>query len=214
MATDAPGRLTRRRRAELLRAVYVIVNENARTIELARAVLAAGVRIVQYRAKTGMSVEKLRALRALTRERDALLILNDDWRAAIEFDCDGVHLGPDDAGFDSVASVRAALPERLIGISCGTMGEARAAGDADYLGVGSIFATGSKDDAGAPIGLAGLQAIAACTTLPIAAVGGLTAATIPAVRRNGAAMAAVISAVAAAPEPQRAALDLIKAWQL
>jgi thiamine-phosphate pyrophosphorylase len=213
MAADAPARLTRRERAELLRAVYVIVNENARTIELARAALAAGVRIVQYRAKAGVSPTTLRALRALTRERDALLIVNDNWRAAIEFDCDGVHLGPGDAGFDSVASVRAALPERLIGISSGTVLEARNAGDADYLGVGSVFATGSKDDAGEPIGLAGLQAIAVSTSLPVAAVGGLTAASLPAVRRSGAAMAAVISAVSAAADPQRAARDLIEAWQ-
>jgi thiamine-phosphate pyrophosphorylase len=214
MATDAPARLTRRRRAELLRAIYVIVNEDVRAIELARAVLDAGVRVLQYRAKNGVCATRLRALRGLTRERDALLILNDDWHAAIEFDCDGVHLGPEDAGFESVASVRAALPERLIGLSCGTIAEATEAGDVDYLGVGSIFATGSKDDAGTPIGLEGLRAIVACTSLPIAAVGGLTAETIPEVRRNGAAMAAVISAVAAAREPHRAAARaLIEAWQ-
>jgi thiamine-phosphate diphosphorylase len=213
MATNATPRVTRRQRAELLRDIYVIVNEDARAIELAQAVLAAGVRILQYRAKTGLSGDRLRALRALTRERDALLIMNDDWQAAVEFDCDGVHLGPDDAGFESVASVRAMLPERLIGLSSGTIPEAKAAGDADYLGVGSIFATGSKNDAGEPIGLDGLQAIAACTRLPIAAVGGLTAARLPEVRRSGAAMAAVISAVAGAPAPRRAVRELIEAWQ-
>lgn len=213
MATNAAARVTRRQRAELLRDIYVIVNEDARAIELAQAVLTAGVRILQYRAKTGLSGDRLRALRALTRERDALLIMNDYWRAAVEFDCDGVHLGPDDAGFDRVASVRAMLPERLIGLSSGTIAEAKAAGDADYLGVGSIFATGSKNDAGEPIGLDGLQAIAACTLLPIAAVGGLTAARLPEVRRSGAAMAAVISAVAGAPAPGCAARELIEAWQ-
>jgi thiamine-phosphate diphosphorylase len=213
MATNAAARVTRRQRAELLRDIYVIVNEDARAIELAQAVLTAGVRILQYRAKTGLSGDRLRALRALTRERDALLIMNDNWRAAVEFDCDGVHLGPDDAGYDRVASVRAMLPERLIGLSSGTIAEAKAAGDADYLGVGSIFATGSKNDAGEPIGLDGLQAIAACTMLPIAAVGGLTAARLPEVRRSGAAMAAVISAVAGAPAPRSAARELIEAWQ-
>lgn len=213
MATDAAARLTRARRTELLRGIYVILNDDARTIELAQAVLAAGVRILQYRAKASVSGERLRALRALTQERDALLIMNDDWRTALEFDCDGVHLGPDDAGFESVGSVRAALPERLIGISCGTIAEANVAGGADYLGVGSIFATGSKDDAGAPIGLEGLRTIAACTTLPIAAVGGLTAVALPEVRRAGAAMAAVISAVSGVPEPRRAARELIEAWE-
>ncbi|MGA9419396.1 MAG: thiamine phosphate synthase [Candidatus Cybelea sp.] len=213
MATNAAARVTRRQRAELLRDIYVIVNEDARAIELAQAVLTAGVRILQYRAKTGLSGDRLRALRALTRERDALLIMNDNWRAAVEFDCDGVHLGPDDAGYDRVASVRAMLPERLIGLSSGTIAEAKAAGDADYLGVGSIFATGSKNDADEPIGLDGLQAIAACTMLPIAAVGGPTAARLPEVRRSGAAMAAVISAVAGAPAPGCADRELIEAWQ-
>lgn len=213
MATDAAARLTRLRRAELLRGIYIILNDTARALELAQAVLTAGVRILQYRAKTRVSTERLRTLRALTREHDALLIMNDDWHAALEFDCDGVHLGPDDAGFESVSSVRVVLPELLIGISSGTIAEARAAGDADYLGVGSVFATGSKPDAGAPIGVAGLQAIAARTTLPIAAVGGLTAAKLPAVRRAGATMAAVISAVADAADPQRAARELVEAWQ-
>ena len=55
MATNAAARVTRRQRAELLRDIYVIVNEDARAIELAQAVLTAGVRILQYRAKTGLS---------------------------------------------------------------------------------------------------------------------------------------------------------------
>jgi thiamine-phosphate pyrophosphorylase len=215
MVTHAEPRVTRRRRAELLHGIYVIVNEDGRALELARAVLDAGVRAVQYRAKAGIDAQRVRALRALTREYDALLVMNDDWRAAEAFDCDGVHLGPDDAGFDRVATVRAALPERLVGLSCGTIAEARLAdaGGADYLGVGSIYATGSKSDAGAPIGVEGLRAIAETTVLPIAAVGGITTVTVADVRRGGAAMAAVISAIARASKPRRAARDLVEAWK-
>jgi thiamine-phosphate pyrophosphorylase len=212
VVTHAQRRVARERRALLLRGIYAILNEDERTLELARSALNAGVRVVQYRAKRGIVAETLRALRDLTRERDALLIVNDDWRAAEAFDCDGVHLGPDDAGFGSVEAVRTAMPQRLIGLSCGTTAEARAAGDADYLGVGSVYPTHSKGDAGEPIGIAGLRTIAETTPLPIAAVGGITAQTVADVRRAGAAMAAVVSAISGASEPARAARELIEAW--
>ena len=153
MATHAPARLTRARRAELLRGIYVILNETPQTIDLARAVLDAGIRLIQYRAKQGVRPESLRGLRELSRERDALLIVNDDWRAAVEFDCDGVHLGPADEGFATIESIRPAMRELLIGLSCGAPSEIDAANeqDVDYLGIGPVFATSSKSDAGAPL---------------------------------------------------------------
>ena len=213
MATHALGPVTREGRAALLRGIYVILNENERALELARAVLDAGVRIVQYRAKRGIVLERLHALRALTRECGALLIANDDWRAAAEYDCDGVHLGPGDGGFEQVALVRAALPERLIGLSCGTIAEAHTATGADYLGVGSVYATASKDDAGDPIGIEGLRAIVRETPLPVAAIGGIDASRLAEVRSAGAEMAAVISAIAGADDPGRAARELVAAWR-
>lgn len=214
MATNAPPRVTRRSRGELLRGLYVILNDETPVLELARAVLDAGARIVQYRAKNGIVAERVGALRALTRERDALLIMNDDWRAANEFDCDGVHLGPGDAGFERLVPVRRALRERLIGFSCGTIDEVRAANasDVDYIGVGSVYATTSKRDAGVPIGTRGLRALVNVSTVPVAAVGGIAAATIPEIRRSGATMAVVISAISAATHPQEAARELVDSW--
>jgi thiamine-phosphate pyrophosphorylase len=217
VATHAAGlgAITRRRRAELLRGIYVILNEEPRMLELASAVLDAGVRIVQYRAKGGIAGEHLSALRALTRQRDALLILNDDWRAAVQFDCDGVHLGPEDDGFARVAVVaELRSSERLIGLSCGTTDEVRGANAAgvDYLGAGAIYATLSKHDAGAPIGVQGLRALVAESAAPVAAVGGITAARLPEIRASGAAMAAVISAISAAADPRAAARELLSAW--
>ena len=214
MATHAPARVTRQLRGELLRGIYVILNEDSRLLELAEAVLDAGVRIVQYRAKGGIVAQRAYGLRALTRERDALLIMNDDWSAADRFDCDGVHLGPADSGFDRVEAVRYALPQRLIGLSCGTIDEVRIANASgvDYIGAGSIYATTSKRDAGAPIGTECLHALVRASAAPVAAVGGITASTVPQIRRSGAAMAAVISAVSAAPLPRRAARELVDAW--
>jgi thiamine-phosphate pyrophosphorylase len=207
--------LTRSSRVASLRGPYVIVNEGTPDpVGLARACVRAGVRVVQYRAKRGMSADSLRALRNVTAEHGALLIVNDDADAALAFDCDGVHLGPDDGAFDGLESVRVRLGQRLIGISAGTPGEARAAqaAGADYIGIGAVYATASKDDAGAPIGLDGLRAVGAACTLPAAAIGGIDARNLADVARTGVAMAAVISAIAGASDPERAARDLVAIW--
>lgn len=198
-----------------LRGIYAIVNEGQpNPVDLTRAVLAGGARIVQYRAKSGIVPEHARAMRALTRECGALFLLNDDWRAVPAYDADGVHVGPEDAQPHEMAQIRAALEDRILGVSCGTPDEAIAAqaGGADYIGVGAVYATGSKADAGDPIGIAGLLRVAAATTLPVAAIGGITLAALPEVRATGVAMAAVISAISGAPDPQGATLALVHAW--
>lgn len=205
----------RERRAALLHGLYVIVNESARTVEIARAALGAGIAIVQYRAKRGIVTKTLQSLREMTRERKALLIVNDDVEAVRTFDCDGVHLGPDDDGFYDVARVRDALPDCVIGLSCGTAEEAspsRTEG-ADYLGVGSVYATASKDDAGEPIGIEGLSRIASKTALPVAAIGGITLRNLGNVRRSGVAMAALISAISTADDAAEAARALVRGWK-
>lgn len=214
MATDAPARVTRSARVARLSGIYAILNEGLHVLELAEAILDAGIGIVQYRAKTDFRPETLRRLRALTRQCGTLLVLNDDWRRAVEFDCDGVHLGPGDDGFEEPRTVRAAMPGRLIGLSCGTAEEIARAneGDVDYLGVGPVFPTSSKEDAGAPIGLSGLRDLMRLSALPVAAIGGISAENLPEVRRCGAAMAALISALSAAPQPREAAQRLLAAW--
>jgi thiamine-phosphate pyrophosphorylase len=213
VAADATE-VDRRQRGALLHGIYVILNAGPYVLELARAVLDAGVRVVQYRAKDSIDASHLERLRRDTLALGALLILNDDWRAARAFDCDGVHLGPDDEGFAQIAAVRHALPNGLIGLSCGTLEEVRIANaaDVDYLGVGSVYATTSKNDAGAPLGTTSLQRLVRAARVPVAAIGGISAATIPEIRRSGAAMAAVISAVSAATDAGRATRELIAAW--
>ena len=215
MATHADAALKRARRAGALHGIYVIVNEQLEMLEIARAALDAGVRIMQYRAKFGIVAKNLQALRSLAAEHDAVLIVNDDWRAAKTFDCDGVHLGPDDRGFSNVDEVRFALPDALIGLSCGTVEEITRANavDADYLGIGSVFPTSSKVDAGAPIGIDGLRALSMQTRRPVAAIGGIAAKNLDDVRASGVAMAAVISAVACAIDPLGAARELVAAWE-
>jgi thiamine-phosphate pyrophosphorylase len=197
-----------------LRGIYAILNEERDPMELARAILVGGVRIVQYRAKRGIVSVHASELRTMTRDCNALFLINDDWRAAATFDADGVHLGPDDAKVMDLPEIRRALGDRLIGVSCGTVEEARAAQAAgvDYIGVGSVFATSSKSDAGDSIGVEGLRRIAAATTLPVAAIGGISEKNLLAVRTTGVAMAAMISAFTSASYPRKAAERLVQMW--
>jgi thiamine-phosphate pyrophosphorylase len=190
------------------------VNAEGDPLGLTRAILEGGVRIIQYRAKAGIVPEQAAALRELTSASGALFLLNDDWRAAQRFDADGVHVGPDDAGFGELPDIRRALGDRIIGVSCGTPEEARAAqsAQADYIGAGSVYATGSKNDAGDPIGLNGLRDIAKQTALPVAAIGGITAENLRDVRATGVAMAAMISAFSSASDPRSAAELLVRTW--
>ncbi len=198
----------------LLSGIYAIVNEGAPDpVALTRAILAGGARIVQYRAKSGIVPDHARALRELTRAHGALFILNDDWRAVEAYDADGVHVGPEDAQPKDLQQIRAALQHRLIGVSCAVESEARMAQAAqvDYIGVGSVYATSSKADAGAPIGIAGLVRVARATDLPVAAIGGITLDSIAEVSATGVAMVAVISAISAATDPQAATKALVRA---
>jgi thiamine-phosphate pyrophosphorylase len=199
----------------LLNGIYAIVNEGEPDlVALTRAVLAGGVHVVQYRAKSGIIPEHAHTIRELTRAREALFIINDEWRAVETYDADGVHLGPEDAAPGEVARIRQLLPDRVIGVSCGTEEEARVAQAArvDYIGVGSVYATSSKADAGAPIGIAGLYRVARATNVPVAAIGGITLESIPEIRATGVAMAAVISAISAARDAHAATAALVRAW--
>ena len=215
MATDAPRTVAQRERARRLRGVYAILNEAPNLLELARAVLDAGIKLVQYRAKGGIVPKNLGILRTMTSESDALLILNDDWRGALQFECDGVHLGPLDDGFDAIAPVRDAVGDLLIGLSCGTLAEVNATKsiDVDYLGIGAVYATSSKADAGAAIGIDGLRQLVKASVVPVAAIGGINLDSIPRIRASGATMVAVISAIASAANPQKASRQLVDAWQ-
>lgn len=212
----------RLRRREQLRAagVYLVTEEalsGARTSEeIALAALAAGIRIVQVREKeraARRALEIALALRGITREHGALLLVNDRLDLALAAAADGVHLGQDDL---PVATARAILgPDALIGLSITDPEQldGRDVRDADYLGVGAVFPTGSKSDAHYT-GLELLAAARAVVDLPIVAIGGITVENAAAAVRAGADVLAVISAITAAPDPGSAARRLLEVVQI
>jgi thiamine-phosphate diphosphorylase len=208
---DEPRR--RERNAAFLRGVYAIVEPERRPLlPYVGELLAGGIRLFQIRAKRGIDAHLLNAAVAAVRAAGGLILVNDDVDAALA--ADGVHLGQEDAARHDFVALRRRLGSRVMGLSCGTPGEARAAdpGIVDYLGIGPLFETGSKADAGPPIGVDGMRAVVAVTNLPTAAIGGITLPSIPAVRASGATMAAVISALASAPDAREQARAFVAAW--
>lgn len=184
-----------------LRGLYVLTDAQmgGGHIAIARAALRGGARVIQLRDKTTEPRPLLkiaRELRRLTREFDALFLINDRLDLALLCEADGIHLGPGDW---PIRDVRAVVPrEFIIGASCGTPTEARAAqsAGADTIGIGAVYATSTKTDAGGAIGLDGLHAVMNATTLPAAAIGGIGASNIAAVAACGVPMICAISAVA------------------
>lgn len=134
------------------------------------------------------------------------VLVNDRFDVALAGGAHGVHLGADDV---PVADVRrVAPPGFLIGASVGYDAEVANAAEADYVGIGPVFATASKADAGHAIGIAGFARLAAATGKPAVGVGGITAETARAIIDAGGVGVAVIGAIFGAPDPERAARQM------
>ena len=178
--------------------------------------LAGGVDAVQLREKGTDAIERYRLgkrLRELTAEVGVPLVVNDRIDLAAAIDADGVHLGQSDL---PAAVAREQLgPDAVIGVSASTVSEARAAeaAGADYLGVGAVYATGSKDvpDEDNGIGTERVAAIADAVAIPVIGIGGIDATNAGAVAAAGATGVAVISAITAADDPEAATAALAEA---
>ena len=173
-------------------------------VELADAILHAGAPLVQLRVKdqpTGTFVEIARAVKAVADRRSAQLIINDRADVAQLVDAAGVHLGQDD--LPPAAARRILGPEKIIGVSTHNVAHAQAAareGITDYLGFGPIFPTTSKDRPDPVQGLDGLRTARGTVTLPIVAIGGITAATMREVLSAGADAVAMIGDIVRAAD--------------
>lgn len=183
-----------------------------RPLDLVDAVLRAGIVVIQLRAKAGVDRALLAAMLGRTRAANARLIVNDDFEAACV--ADGWHAGQEDLAGCDLVDLRRRLGARLLGISCGTSVEAMLAerAGADYVGTGPFATTATKTDAGIAIGVVGLAAVVEATRLPVVAIGGIDAMNVVEVARSGARMAAVISAIAGAPDPESTTRALRSIW--
>lgn len=200
--------------------LYVITDENlcpGRThIEIARAALAGGARIIQIRDKRASDrkfYEDAVCLRELTEEVGALFFINDRVDVAAAVGADGINIGQADIPVEIARGLLG--DDAIIGVSADCLEQAVQAQEdgADYVGFGPVFRTTTKLDAGAVSGLETLRKVCHEVSLPVIAIGGIGLANIGSVAANGAACAAVVSAVACAENMITATADLVKEFQ-
>lgn len=173
-------------------------------VDVVTECLEAGCRAIQLRDKESSAVhlyEQAAILREITRASGALLLVNDRLDVALAADADGVHLGPHDIPVDAVR--RTTDRTFLIGYSTDDpeAGREAAAAGADYLGVGAVYGTRSKEGlADEAIGPARVGSVARASGVPCVGIGGITIANVGAVVAEGAGVAA-LGAVMLAERP-------------
>ena len=166
--------------------------------------IAGGVAVVQYREKHGAKtfremLAECTAIRRLTRDSGVPFIVNDYVELAMLADADGVHLGQDDL---PVAAVRQRVGPKIIGLSTHSPDQARAAlaAGVDYIGVGPLFATRTKEDVCAPVGLDYLDYVLREIPLPAVAIGGIKQRNIDQVIARGARTVCLVTEIVGAED--------------
>lgn len=201
-----------------LRGLYVIIDPHVADgrdlVHITRETIAGGARMIQWRDKTrekGRQLAEVEAIAAVCRDADVPLIINDDVDVALLVRANGVHVGQADW---PVATVRwIGPPEWIIGASTNNVAEAKQAeaDGADYVSVGNLFGTSSKDDT-RPATLDVLTHVKEAVGVPVCAIGGISEANIASVIAARADIVSVISAVVASDDPRAAAERLAKAF--
>lgn len=153
-----------------------------------------GATVIQLRLKNRPTLEVVDAggpIAAFCKEKGITFVVNDDVEAALALDADGVHLGRGDEGKELASAANL-----MLGLSATSLYEAIAAQEqqADYIGAGPIWATPTKSDASAPIGLDGLAAVCEAVRVPVVAIGGIDASNARACIEAGAQGVAVVRA--------------------
>jgi len=180
-------------------------------VEIVGAAVEGGVTLVQLRDKQADGralLEQARALKALLDPKGIPLIVNDRVDVAVAAGAAGCHVGQSDLPPEEARALLG--PEAILGLSIDQVEQARAADPehVDYVAHGPFAATGTKPDAGAPVGASGIAAARELSALPLVAIGGVHAGNAAEAIRAGADGIAVVSAIVSAPDPKAAAREL------
>lgn len=195
--------------------LYVITGDKfakGRTIVKTMAeAIAGGAQMIQLREKNLSTLELIevgKELRALTREKDVIFVVNDRVDIAKAVDADGVHLGQDDLPVAMAREIMGA--DKIIGVSTHSVEQALKAEQdgADYIGVGPVFATDSKEDVCAPVGLELVKNVSGLVSVPFVAIGGIKLHNLKEVLDQGAKRVCVITEVVGAEDIEAAAKAL------
>ena len=152
-------------------------------------------------------MEIARSIKAICDAHDVPLIINDEPDIAVEIGAAGVHVGQEDLEAREVRKIVG--PDAIVGVSAGSVEEARAAqaAGADYLGVGAITFTATKPESNV-LTLDEFREIVASVDIPVVAIGGVNATTIPTLKDTGLAGYSIVSAIIAAPDIEASAREL------
>ena len=186
--------------------IYAITAEafsRGRTnVAVARDMIAGGAGVIQYREKHDRKtfrdmLAECTQIRRMTREAGVLFIVNDYVEVAVITDADGVHIGQDDL---PVAAVRQRIGDKCMGLSTHSPEQALAARamGVDYIGVGPIYRTHTKEDVCAPVGLGYLEFVATTIDIPFVAIGGIKRHNIVDVVRRGARTVSLVTEIVGA----------------
>ena len=202
------------RKAMLLYAVtdQMWLKEGEKLADVVEAVLQNGATFLQIREKDlapdafEAEAERLKTLCAQYR---IPFVVNDSVEIALQCDADGVHVGQSDIKGRDIRAIIG--PDKILGISAGTVEEAVAAENAgaDYIGVGAIFGTSTKKNA-RNMTMDLLKEIVSSVSIPVVAIGGIGAGNILQLCGSGVDGVAVVSAIFASEDPGKATADLLK----
>lgn len=178
--------------------IYVILDRYLAKkphIEIAREVISGGARVIQLRDKHASRRELIeigRELRQLTWATGVTFIVNDYPEVAAEVDADGIHLGQEDRGIEEARQLVG--QDKIVGLSTHTLDQALAAMElpVDYIGVGPVYATSTKENPWPVVGVELVREVKRCVSLPIVAIGGITEQRIPELVAAGADNVAMI----------------------
>lgn len=197
--------------------LYLVITNPVTSYEAcAEAAVRANLRFIQLRMKRAPReriVEIARKLRAITSGTKTYFIVNDDPEIASEVGADGVHLGQGDL---PLPVARKCFPDlKIFGLSTHSLVQVAAARavSPDYIGVGPVYATPTKDIPDSTLGLAAMRAMLDAAPCPAVAIGGIDAARLPETLRAGARNFAVVRAVCASENPYAAVCELQKIWR-
>ena len=188
------------------------LKEGEKLADVVETVLQNGATFLQIRekdlAEDAFEAEAER-LKTLCAQHGVPFVVNDSVEIALQCEADGVHVGQSDIKGRDIRAIIG--PDKILGISAGTVEEAVAAekAGADYIGVGAVFPTGTKKNA-TPMTMELLKEIVSSVSIPVVAIGGISSENILQLRGSGVDGVAVVSAIFAAEDPGKATADLLK----
>ena len=192
--------------------LYVITDQKENLLEIIEAILIAGVKIIQYRFKTGTDKDHLQEaiqIKNLCKRYNSLFIVNDRVDIALASNADGVHLGQDD--LDLRTSRKLLGYSKLIGISANNeidISNALKYG-CDYIGIGPVFETATKKNK-KPLGIEKIKTLTKNINIPWFAIGGIKTNNISYLKSNGIKKVALVSQLMNAKDPKRDAIMILK----